>query len=228
MFRTLQISLIKGHVNATTSRFFYFTAVALICVLSLQLTACGSTSTSQGSGQTTPQITSPTPTSEASPTPTQASQPTPIPTQASQPTPPPTLVPSDPTAFVIHEDGGSLSFPIDGSFAPLPIHLSNESNTSGNNCCAPLNWSATVDPQGSWLSLSQYSGSVPAGANQDILVHFSIANLCSQQYTGTVTFTTPLKADRSNHYVDIFLDLTSTSSVPLCVTPSPSPSSTAT
>ena len=224
MFRTLQISLIKGHVNATTSRFFYFTAVALICVLSLQLTACGSTSTSQGSGQTSPQITSPTPTSEASPTPTQASQPTPTPTQASQPTPPPTLVPSDPTAFVVHRDGGDFTFPdSNGSFAPQQIQLDNNSNTSIENCCAPLSWSAKVDSD--WLSLSQYSGSVRAGKTLYIFVQVSIANLCSQQYNGKVTITT---ADGTQHYVNIILDLSSTSSVPPCVTPSPSPSSTAT
>ena len=215
MFRTLQISLIKGHVNATTSRFFYLTTLALICVLSLQLTACGSTSTSQDSGQPSPQITSPTPTSEATSTPTQAPQPT----QA------PTLIPSDPTAFVVHEDGGSLNFPNgNGSFDPQSIRLNNNSNT---NCCAPLSWSAKVDS--GWLSLSQYSGLVPAdGKDHYIFVHVSIANLCSTTYIGTVTFTTPLKADGTNHSVEIDLDLTSTSSVPPCVTPSPSPSPSST
>src|SRR6266851_1346095 len=229
---TLSHSLLKGHVNAKTRRFFSLTAIALICVLSLQLAACGSATTTRGPGQTPPQITSPTPTSEATqaptptPSPTPIPSPTPTPTQAPTPTPSPTptLIPSDPTAFVVHEDGGSLSFPTNGSFAPQPIHLNNDSNTGNKNCCAPLSWSAKVDPGGSWLSLSQYSDSLPAGANRNIFVHVPIAGLCSEMYIGTVTFTSPQKADGSLHSVEIDLDLTSTPSVPPCVTPTPSPS----
>jgi hypothetical protein len=233
----LSYSLIKGHVNVKTSRFFNLTAIVLICVLSLQLTACGSTPVTQKSSQTPPpQITSPTPTSEATPTATatrdtsQVSTPTPIPssptptpapkpkpTSVPKPKPIPTLIPSDSTAFVVHQDGGQLSFPLNGSFAPQPIQLSNNSDTSQKNCCAPLSWSATVASEGGWLSLSQYSGSLPAGANQkNIFVHVSIANLCSKTYIGTVTFTKPPKADGSLHSVEIDLDLTSTPSVPPC------------
>src|SRR5258708_3104637 len=182
---TLSHSLLKGHVNAKTRRFFSLTAIALICVLSLQLAACGSATTTRGPGQTPPQITSPTPTSEA----TQAPTPTPSPT--------PTLIPSDPTAFVVHEDGGSLSFPTNGSFAPQPIHLNNDSNTGNKNCCAPLSWSAKVDPGGSWLSLSQYSGSLPAGANRNIFVHAPIAGLCSQSYLGPSTLPIPPQTYRT-------------------------------
>jgi Viral BACON domain len=246
-------SLIKGQVNAKTSRFFNLSAIALISVLSLQLTACGSTSVAQRSNQTPPQITSPTPTPEAthtptpaitrgtshvstpastqSPTPTPASKPTPTPTRVfkPKPTPTPTLIPSDSTAFVVHQDGGQLSFPIDGSFAPQPIQLSNESNTSQKNCCAPLSWSAKVASEGGWLSLSQYSGSLPAGTNQkNIFVYVSIAHLCRQSYVGTVTFTKPPKADGSLHSVEIDLDLTSTLSVPPCVAPSQSPGQSST
>jgi len=225
----LSKELLKGHVNAKTCRFFSLTAIALICVLSLQLTACGSTTATRGPGQTPPpQITSPTPTSEATQAPTPTPSPTPTQAPTPAPSPTPTLIPSDPTAFVVHEDGGSLSFPTNGSFAPQPIHLNNDSNTGNKNCCAPLSWSAKVDPGGSWLSLSQYSGSLPAGANRNIFVHVSIAGLCSKMYIGTVTFTHPQKADGSLHSVEIGLDLTSTPSVPPCVTPTPSPSPSST
>ncbi len=237
---TLSYSLIKGHVNVKTSRFFNLTAIALICVLSLQLAACGSTPVTQKSSQSPPpQITSPTPTSEAThtstptatatggtshvstpaptPSPTPTPAPKPKPTSVPKPKPIPTLIPSDSTAFVVHQDGGQLSFPLNGSFDKQPIQLSNNSNTSQKNCCAPLSWSAKVVSEGGWLSLSQYSGSVPAGANQkEISVYVSIANLCSKTYIGTVTFTKPPKADGSLHSVEIDLDLTSTPSVPPC------------
>ena len=263
MFRTAKIffvrfanSLIRGYANAKTNHFFNLTVIALIYVLSLQLTACGSTAPTQASGRTpTTQIASPTPTNEATQlanpttgassaqtptaTPKDASQgsnpipPAPTPTSKPRPTPAPkptpALIPADPTQFTVNQDGGELHFPdVDHGFDAQPIQLINNNDPHS----VPISWVAGASPnkgsEGQWLSLDRYHDAVNGGVTEPVQVQVSIANLCSrpEQYTGTVTFTSPSNPAWGTHSVTITVDLSSNSSVPPCSTNAPPPSPT--